>query len=98
MRSFVVRYSDRAASTLATLRLRQRSAARRQKHDDACFLLEVELVHDADIKGWPYSANRRFKVIDEYPLRFVFWPDHPNVWVVDVLAIQVKWWHGLDVD
>jgi hypothetical protein len=98
MRSFVVRYSDRATTELATLRMRQRSAAKRQKHDDARFLLQVELEHDADLKGWPDSENRLFRVLDEYPLRFVFWSDHPNVWIVSVRSIPSRWWHGLDTD
>lgn len=98
MRSFVVRFSDRAASDLAALRLRQRSAAKRQKHDDARLLLEAELAHDADLKGWPHSENRLFQVLDEYPLRFVFWPDHPDVWIVKVKPIRAKWWRGLDAE
>jgi hypothetical protein len=98
MRRFVVRFSDQATTRIAELRIRQRSAAKRQKHDDAHILLEAELEHDADMKGWPDSADRLFRVIDEYPLRFVFWTDHPDVWVVDVRPTPRKWWHNLDID
>ena len=98
MRRFDIRFSDRATSDLAALRLRQRSAAKRQKHDDARLLLEAELEHDADLKGWPHSENRLFRAIDEYPLRFIFWPDHPDVWVVKVKPIRANWWHWMDTD
>ena len=98
MRSFTVRYSERAETKLARLRDRQRSAAKRQRRDDARLLLEAELEHDADAKGWPYSSYRSFRVIDEYPLRFISWADHPDVWIVDVEPAPRRWWHGLDSD
>ena len=98
MRSFTVRYSVPAETQLATLRNRHRSARKRQNHDDARLLLATELEHDADRKGWPYSAFRSFRVIDEYPLRFVFWADEPNVWIVDAKSAPRRWWHGLEAD
>jgi hypothetical protein len=96
MRRFNVRYSERAVEKLSRLRDRQRSAVKRQKHDDARLLLEAELEHDTDAKGWPYSPFRAFHVIDEHPLRFIYWADHPDVWIVDVEPAPRRWWHGLD--
>ena len=94
MREFKVRYSDRAMTQLADLRKRLRSASKRQKHDDAQYLLQAELEHDAHIKGWPHSENRLFSAIDESPLRFIFWLDPPDVWIVGVKAIRSQWWRG----
>lgn len=93
MRRFNVCYASQALQQLSQLRNRARSAAKRERHDEARILLEAELTHDADKKGWPNSENRRFSVIDESPLRFVFWPDYPNVWIVDVWPIPGEWWH-----
>ncbi|MGE4003530.1 MAG: hypothetical protein AB7I48_25360 [Planctomycetaceae bacterium] len=61
-------------------------------------LLEAELEHAADRKGWPYSSFRSFHVIDEYPLRFIFWADHPDVWIIDVEPAPRKWWFGLEAE
>jgi len=94
MREFNVRYSHQAQAQLAELRHHQRSARKRRKHDDARLLLEAELTHDADRKGWPHSPFRSFQVIDEYPLRFVFWSDYPDVWIVEVWPVPRDWWRS----